>query len=355
MSQNSRASTPNKRDYSLTGKSAKWAIEHGLASADWYQTDVPRKTMKELMRRKDGPATRDTLLWFMLLGTTGYLAWLSWGSWWAIPAFFVYGVLYASCADSRWHECGHGTAFKTRWLNDFIYYLASFMILRNGTLWRWSHARHHTDTLIVGRDTEIAAPRPPSLVKILSNLFYIHEGWRQLAKMKRHIFGILSDEEKDFIPEQERWKVIFEARVQFTILSAVAASCLVIGNIMPAFFIGLPSFYGAGLGIVVFGLTQHAGLAENVLDHRKNCRTVKMNPVFRFIYWNMNYHLEHHMFPMVPYHQLPNLHEIIKSDLPPAYPSVWSAWKEIFQALWRQRHDVDYYIKRPLPGERTIA
>ena len=31
----------------------------------------------------------------------------------ALPVFAVYGVLYASPADSRWHECGHGTAFKT--------------------------------------------------------------------------------------------------------------------------------------------------------------------------------------------------------------------------------------------------
>jgi fatty acid desaturase len=42
-----------------------------------------------------------------------------------------------------------------------------------------------------------------------------------------------------------------------------------------------------------------------------------MNPVSRFIYWNMNYHVEHHMFPMVPYHALPRLHATIKDDLPP--------------------------------------
>ena len=56
--------------------------------------------------------------------------------------------------------------------------------------------------------------------------------------------------------------------------------------------------------------TQHAGLAEDVLDHRLNCRTVYMNPISRFIYWNMNYHVEHHMFPMVPYHALPRLHRV---------------------------------------------
>ena len=30
-------------------------------------------------------------------------------------------------------------------------------------------------------------------------------------------------------------------------------------------------------------------------------RTVYMNPISRFIYWNMNYHIEHHMYPLVPF------------------------------------------------------
>ena len=70
----------------------------------------------------------------------------------------------------------------------------------------------------------------------------------------------------------------------------------------------------------VYGLTQHAGLGENVLDHRLNTRTVYMNPVIRFLYWNMNYHVEHHMFPMVPYHRLAELHEEIKHDCAAAVP-----------------------------------
>jgi len=64
-----------------------------------------------------------------------------------------------------------------------------------------------------------------------------------------------------------------------------------------------------------------------VLDHRLNTRTVHLNPIARFIYWNMNYHLEHHMFPMVPYHALPRLHERMKTHSPAAYPSLWAAWR----------------------------
>ena len=72
-------------------------------------------------------------------------------------------MLYGSATDSRWHECGHGTAFKTRWMNDAVYQIACFMIMRKPTIWRWSHTRHHTDTIIVGRDPEIVALRPPDM------------------------------------------------------------------------------------------------------------------------------------------------------------------------------------------------
>ncbi|MCJ8332591.1 MAG: NADH:ubiquinone reductase (Na(+)-transporting) subunit F, partial [Lentisphaeria bacterium] len=97
----------------------------------------------------------------------------------------------------------------------------------------------------------------------------------------------------------------------------------------------------------------HIGLAENVLDHRLNSRTVYMNPISRFIYWNMNYHVEHHMFPLVPYHALPKLHAAVKDDLPPVYPNILSAWKELLPTIFRQRKDPGYYVKRELPAARA--
>ena len=93
-------------------------------------------------------------------------------------------------------------------------------------------------------------------------------------------------------------------------------------------YVGLPSLYGRWLAHY-FAFTQHAGLAENVLDHRLNSRTVYMNPVLRFLYWNMNYHIEHHMFPMVPYHALPRLHAELRADLPAPCPSTIAAYREI--------------------------
>jgi hypothetical protein len=45
-----------KRDYSLLGPDGKRAVEIGLAAAEWYHTEVPRKVMKDLMQRSDQPA-----------------------------------------------------------------------------------------------------------------------------------------------------------------------------------------------------------------------------------------------------------------------------------------------------------
>ena len=141
-------------DYSLTGVNAAAAVEKGLAEADWYQCPVPRETMRKLLERRDGPAIRDTLLWFALILGFGYATYALWGTWWALLTYIPYAVLYASTSDSRWHEAGHGTAFRTDWMNNALYEVASFMVKREATVWRWSHTRHHSDTIIVGRDPD---------------------------------------------------------------------------------------------------------------------------------------------------------------------------------------------------------
>ncbi len=341
--------TITKRDYSLIGRDTRLAEERGLASAEWYASPIPRARLKALMQRRDGPALRDTLIWFAAILLTGTAAYHEWGTWRAVPAFLAYGACYASASDSRWHECGHGTAFKTRWMNDVIYELASFMVLRESVPWRWSHVRHHSDTIIVGRDPEIVAQRPPDLAAIVAAVFNLKGGVLEFRKMVIHCFGRLTAEEKTYIPETEHRKVYWHARVYVGIYAAVIGVAVATRSVLPLMFIGLPSFFGAWHMLLV-GLTQHAGLAEDVLDHRLNCRTVYMNPISRFLYWNMNYHLEHHMFPMVPYHALPALHAEMKADAPTPYVGLWEAYREIIPALLRQARDPSYFVVRQLPA-----
>ncbi|QYM79392.1 NADH:ubiquinone reductase (Na(+)-transporting) subunit F [Horticoccus luteus] len=341
-------------DYSLTGVNTARAIELGLAEADWYQSPIPRETLRALLERRDGPALRDTLLWFALILGTAYATWALWPSAWALLPYAFYAVLYASTSDSRWHEAGHGTAFKTDWLNNALYEIASFMVMRESTFWRWSHTRHHSDTIIVGRDPEIFVPRPAKVRNIFFAVFNLPVYRAYFPQIVRHALGRMSAAEQTFIPASEFSKVIFRARIYVAIYLAVLALAVVTRSILPLLFIGLPNLFGSWL-MIIYGLTQHAGLAENVLDHRLNCRTVYMNPLHRYLYWNMNYHVEHHMFPLVPYHALPRLHAAVKDDMPAPYPGLVAAFREILPAVWRQRTDPAYHVKRRLPAPKTHA
>ena len=184
--------------------SAKAAEAAGLAGGKWYHTAFDRQEMKTLMVRSDGPALRDTAIWWgmMLAAAAGGVAF--WGSVMALPFFALYGVLYGSASDSRWHECGHGTAFKTPWMNNLVYQVASFMIMREPEVTRASHARHHTDTLIVGRDPEIAVKRPPNIPLMLLSFLAVEGVYKAIVSMVRHSLGRLTADERDFIPERVR-------------------------------------------------------------------------------------------------------------------------------------------------------
>ena len=338
-------------DYRLNGRDTVLAIEKGLVDAAWYQSPVPGDSMRELRERRDEPAIRDTLLWFALLAISGTCGYLLWGTWWAIIPFAAYGVLYASVSDSRWHESLHGTAFKTDWMNNALYELASFMVLRESVSWRWSHTRHHSDTLIVGRDPEIVVQRPPNMIIFITNFFNVMGLWRYWGHVILHCTGRVTEDERAFVPENEKGKLVVRARIYVMIYAGVIASAAYFGSILPLMYVGLTNIYGAWL-MLVYGYTQHAGLAENVLDHRLDCRTVYMNRLNRYLYWNMNYHVEHHMFPLVPYHALPRLHELIKADSPRPYAGLWEAYREIIPTVIRQARDPGYFVRRQLPPPR---
>ena len=336
------------RDYEMLGADAQAAEAAGLKSAAWYHSDVPRKDMKELMKRQDGPAIRDTVIWLGAMVIFAGLAIALWPSWWAAVPLACYGVLYGSATDSRWHECGHGTAFKTQWMNTAVYQIACFMIMRNPTRWRWSHTRHHTDTVIVGLDPEIAVMRPPVLFKVVLAYVGVLDAYEAMKMMLINATGKITAAEKSFIPEMEWPKVVRAARVWCVVYALTLAACIYFHSVLPLLLVGLPRLYGAWHHVLT-GLMQHGGLAEDVLDHRMNSRTVYINPISRFIYWNMNYHVEHHMFPMVPYHALPRLHEMIKHDLPDASPSMWACYKDMIPAWVRQLRGENYYLVRKLP------
>ncbi len=335
------------KDYSLTGVDTEAAFDRGLAEAAWFRPPIDPDRLAELQQRSNGRAAVELVLWLVLLLGSGVLAVWLWPTPWAILALVAYGALYGGSADARWHEMGHNTAFKTQWANDAVYRLSSFMLWREATVWRWSHDRHHTDTIVVGRDMEIAFQRPTSRRQILKTFSGIGaiSFW---PRIWLHATGKRDAEVETFMPESQWPTVHREARQYVIIQAAVVAASLALWSPLPLLLVGLPTVYGMWL-MVFFGITQHAGLQENVLDHRLNTRTVYMNPVFRFLYLNMNYHIEHHMFPTVPYYNLPALHREVRAYLPEPLPSTGAAYRQLLGAMKTQRSDPTFELDRPVP------
>ena len=245
-------------------------------------------------------------------------------------------------------------------MNDAWYHLASFMQIWNPVVWRWSHMRHHTDTTIVGRDREIGTSRPPQLILLAMSALGVTSVPLNLAILARQAMGRFTADERDFVPETELHRATGIARIHMAIFAGVVLACIMSGSILPALLIGLPRAYGVWF-LLSIGLPQHVGLAQDVLDYRLNSRTFLLPAPVRFIYWNMNYHVEHHMFPTVPYHALPKLHEVIKHDCAPVV-GFWATWRIILPTMLRQLRDQSYYIHNALPpgagaarlGPRTI-
>lgn len=336
------------RDYTVGGPSATNAAERGLVDADWFKPSIDRTLMRQLMQRNNIWAGLHVTSWFAALIVTGWLGHRAWGSWWAVPAFLVYGILYGSMSDSRWHECGHRTAFRTKWINDVVYYIASFMVFREPESWRWSHARHHSDTIIVGRDNEISFKRQVPVFRYVLEMIGITGVPAEFKKLVRNSVGIFPADQRDYQPAETLNTSKWASRAYLLVIATVIGIALWAESFEPLMYAVLPSFYGR-FYMVVLGITQHAGLAEDVTDHRLNTRTIYMNPLNRWIYWNMNYHVEHHMYPSVPFHQLKRLHEAVKPQLPTPYPSLWSALKEVLPALRKQATDENYFVRRNVP------
>ena len=340
------------RDYSLVGESTVAAEASGLANPSWFRPKLDPEVIRRLMEKDDQRATRDTALWIGLMIVFAALGVYLWPTWGSLPFWFAYGVLYGSASDARWHECGHRTAFRTPWKNDVVYQIASFMLMRNPVIWRASHVRHHTDTIIVGRDPEIVAMRPPDLLRLVLNVFGLIDAWVLTRRMVLHASGRIHPEEAPYLRPQDHSRVFRIARIWLGIYAAVIGLAVAMGSILPLMLVGLPRLYGAWHHVMT-GVLQHLGLAENVTDHRLNTRTVLMNPVSRFIYLNMNFHIEHHMFTMVPYYRLPELHKLIRHELPPPEPSILAAFRRLIPVLLRQLRYEDAVIVPDLPHGAT--
>ncbi len=295
---------------------------------------LDKTTLKSIAARSDRPGLIWLAQWVVALGLTATLVWLALGSLWVWPAMLLHGIALSVPAYSASHETAHGTAFRTRWLNEAVLWVTSLIYMEEPLHRRYTHTNHHTHTWHVGKDSQMPFDTPMDLGGWLTEITGLGLARFHLLALWHLATGHYTDTMRMVTPEGEFPKMTRNARIMLAIYAAILAAPL-LGIWWPVWFLVIPRLLGAPV-MLLFTLIQHVELQENSPSILESTRSFRTGPVARFLYMNMNHHVEHHLYPQVPFHALPRLAEAVTDQVPAPDPGFFRTNWEVLRVVTRR-------------------
>ncbi len=343
-------------------------IHDERATINWYRSPLPRETLQALNARSDLKGLIQAGGYLLTLCCTGAATlWSAFAGHWvlAVVLLFVHGTCGSFLLNAI-HELCHNTVFKTKWLGGLFIRIFGFLGWNDWVWFNASHANHHRYTLHPPRDGEVVLPYEYASWKT----FWKSAIWAPLGPYNLirnavpRALGIIKDEwTLALFPEDKpdarrrlfNWNrflllghgLIFAASVTAAVRTGQWAWLMV------PVVVSFSDCFGGWL-LYLCNNTQHVGLTDKVPDFRICCRSVKLPGFASFLYWRMEYHIEHHMYAAVPCYNLPKLQKAIAHDLPERKGLV-AAWKEIGMIVKKQAEDPNYQFIQTLPPDSEPA
>ena len=336
----------------------------------WYRCPVDPAVLRQLMKRSDLSGAVQTLGHlglFLVTGTVSAYCFVR-GYWLPfVVAMWCHGTIGTFFRGLAVHELGHGTVFKTRWLNRFFLRLLSLLSWWNHHEYAMSHTYHHRYTLHPEGDREVLLPSDLglSIRSVVQMVTFNVEGLFRvvgsavrmaLPRYNLKVTGIRTSEWTQALfsiaPDVER-RAVRWARLTILFHGAVIMISALTGAWWLAMVITGYLFVGNWLTHLC-GKPMHAGLRDNVPDFRLCVRSNTLHPFISFLYWRMNWHTEHHMFAGVPCYNLKKLAAVIADDMPVSR-TLFGAWREMLAIEKRRKEDPSYQFDTPLPSSAHPA
>ncbi|MFT3923352.1 MAG: fatty acid desaturase family protein [Myxococcales bacterium] len=324
--------------------------------------DMPadtRRKISELLSREEIRALneRSDVMGFAAVGFTWAviactLAALVWARgqplWLEVPVFVlgfvVLGGRHLGLAILH-HEAAHKSLFKTPWLNDFVGdWLCARPIWNDVRKYRGHHFIHHRRTNQEDdTDLSLVAPFPTTRSSLLRKFARDLLG---LTGLKYLLGRVLMD------AELVKWTVANDvvwlprdgrAWWSYPLRFVRNASGMLLTNallLVLCWFCGEVWLYGIWvlsyltpfpLFLRIRSLAEHACTARST-DMFLNTRTTRAGLLARATVApiRVNYHVEHHVLPSVPYFRLPRLHQLLRErgavSTPPSY---WEVLRQV--------------------------
>ncbi|WP_373352751.1 fatty acid desaturase [Pseudoroseicyclus sp. CXY001] len=206
------------------------------------------------------------------------------------------------------HECTHETPFASGRLALWVGRASGLVILLPFTWFRAFHMAHHRWTNLPGKDPELAVPKPEGARAMLLHYTGLPYWAGQIALLARLSAGRADD---SFLPPRLAAKAIREARVMVAVYAVALASLALIPAL---FWLWILPLILTQPALRAYLLAEHGDCPE-VAEMLENTRTTFTTKAVRFLAWNMPYHTEHHAWPQVPFHRLPEVHAAFREHL----------------------------------------
>lgn len=252
----------------------------------------------------------------------------------AIPCYLLAGASLHGISLFT-HEAVHGTMSGNPFWNRFSGALCAIPVLQNCSAYRVLHLRHHRHLGDDGDPDHYANYTRWSWLIFSMNWLRLIAGY-PVYIVAIPILGFKHGNARD------RIAIVAEVAATAAIIGWIAqasipAEWLVHGWLVPMIFINTM--------VNIRGMSQHT-LLEHTSDEVLGTRTILTNRLVRFFMCNENYHLEHHLWPGIPWYGLPEAHAAVAPELrqrgAPFIPSYASFVKEfvirsIERSPWNRR------------------
>jgi len=256
----------------------------------------------------------------------------------AIPHWITYSFMGTAGLS---HELFHNSVFTNSKLNRILCKFFMILMWDNYGYFSSTHWLHHKITLDEN-DPKSLFKDKIGFTKILQlfsfdfNLFKlklkyaIQNSFNFIPKTKSyHLFTLESNK-----TISNRKKVVASARF-IMLFHSITAFIFIYFNIWWLIFLINLAPFMIGFFNKFLGYAQHYGLeSESHNDYLNNSRTIILSRFWSFFYSNMNYHIEHHMYPHIPYYNLKKVHDELKEE--PNYKNLSNGWIELIKELKKQ-------------------
>jgi fatty acid desaturase len=201
------------------------------------------------------------------------------------------------------HEAVHGTLARNRVLNAVLGAASAIPVLQNCSAYKVLHLRHHSHLGEEGDPDHYANYTRWSWMVFIMNWLRLLIGY-PVYITAIPILGFKHGAWRD------RWCILAEALAMVALIGTawhfLPHALLFQGWVMPMVFINFM--------VNVRGMSQHT-LLPACHDEVRGTRSILTSRLVAFFMCNENYHLEHHLYPGVPWYHLPQVHEALHKEL----------------------------------------